>query len=462
MVSGPAFHVQNVFDVLSPIGVGVNGYLKLKCLQVQNRVVGLANPGDIIAVSDDCSPAFLTYMLDILGAKDVTVLRYRVSRNLRRYLNAYSTFESLVEDPKWKTVRRRRPRFEPYIQSPAIYRAARGSGLHIPQSTWDTMVIDRIADKMNDKAVLHQECQSLGVPVPEHWIVDGKDLVSTATALLGNGIESLYIRQTRSGGAFGNITVKRNNGRFITPELGPTALDRDGLVQALQAYVQSNAWHQFVISRTLDLYASPGTLFYAGDKEVSIVCHSYQVLTQDRRFLGFYYPIKDENIHVHFKAMEHAVYELVEPWRQRGYRGYGNIDWMITKTGGYFIAERNARETATVPALNIADVISGAERIGTRVVSPPLSVFTQDRMYLETPFTFEEVYERLRKNGLLWGQSSNAGGVVISAPPSPAFGIYSIGIVVLGIDTENLIKTYRAATRVLGAKESKLLFKVSF
>ncbi|MHB8841817.1 MAG: hypothetical protein ACYC56_08530, partial [Candidatus Aquicultor sp.] len=138
------------------------------------------------------------------------------------------------------------------------------------------------------------------------------------------------------------------------------------------------------------------------------------------------------------------------------------IDWMITKTGEHFIAERNARETATVPALNIADVVSGANKTGTRVVSPPLSVFTQDRMYFEEPVTFEDVYERLRENSLLSGQSSNNSGVVISAPPSPAFGIYSIGIVVLGTNTENLLKTYNAATRVLGAQENKLLFRVSF
>lgn len=457
-MSRPAFHVQNVFDVLSPFGVGVNGYLKLKCLQVQNRVVGLASSGDIIAVSDDCPQAFVAYMLDILGAEDVTVLRYRASRNLRRYLNAYSTFESLVEDPMWETVRRLKPRLEPYIQSPAIYKAARESGLHIEQATWDTMVTDRLAEKMNDKAVLHQECERLGIPVPEHWIVDGKELINAVTALLDSGIESLYIRQTRSGGAFGNITVEQNNGRFVTPELGTTALNRDGLIQILKTYIRSNAWDQFVISETLDLYASPGTLFYAGDEDVSVVCHSYQVLTQDRRFLGFSYPIQDETIRTHFRAMEHAVHELVEPWRQRGYRGYGNIDWMITKTGGYFIAERNARETATVPALNIADVISGAKKIGGRVVSPPLSVFTQDRMYFDAPITFEEIYGRLQKNNLLLGQSSRDAGVIVSAPPSPAFGIYSIGMIVLGTNAQSLLKTYGTATRVLGAQENKLLF----
>ena len=74
----PILHVDNRFDALNLRGTGVNGYLKLKCLQLHDRVVGLAAPGDVVAISDNCPQTFIDYMLGTLQVANVLSVRYSV------------------------------------------------------------------------------------------------------------------------------------------------------------------------------------------------------------------------------------------------------------------------------------------------------------------------------------------------------------------------------------------------
>ena len=458
----PILHVQNVFDALNPLGKGVTGRLKLKCLHLQTRVVGLANSGDFIVASADCSPAFIEYMLGVTGVEKVLPLSYRVSDDPRQYLDARSVFKDLVHNSRWEAVRQSEPVLSPYMQSAAIFEAARTSGLQLSEREWKATVTDRMTERMNDKGIFYKECEELGLAVPRHWVVGREELLAAVIELLKMGHNPLYIRQTRSGGGVGNLAVEKDNLRYLTTGfpvtgLGTRLLSHHEFMEVLKHFVNTSFWGEFLIAELLDLQASPGTLFYADDVTVSVISHTYQILSSNRLFLGFMYPIEEELIRRHFGTVEEAVRILIEPWRQVGYRGYGNIDWMITKSGEVYLAERNARQTSVVAPLKIANKVSRARTSGPTIVAPSLAILTEDIVDLERPMTFEGVYGELQRRKLLFQHGGHSDGVIITIPPSPRFGIKNVGIMAVGANVSSAYETYCRTLDALGAKENELL-----
>lgn len=451
----PMLHVQNIFDALNPLGTGVYGKLKQRCLHLQNRVVGLADPGDSIVVNMGCSPAFTEYMLRITGVKDVSVLHDQASDDLGEYYNAHSVFQELIHDSQWEVVLQQKPILAPYMKSSAVYQAARASGMFVSTREWSASVTDRVTQKMNDKAIFYQECSKLGLPVPRYWIVSKEELASTAIQLMDMAYKLIYIRPTRSGGGVGNITVERLNSRYLIYELyGHHGLSSHEFTEALESHIKTGFWSEFIITEMLDLQASPGTLFFADDDGVQLICHTYQILDSNRSFIGFMYPIENDMITRHFNLIEDSLHLLVEP----GYRGYGNIDWMVTKDGNIFIAERNGRQTAVVAPLKIAYRISHCNTTGDTNTALPLAIFTSDMVNFDRPITFEEVYTRLENQGLLWEQNGHDEGVIITIPPTSRYGINSVGIMVIGYDITSTHELYNRTLRLLGEKKKEYLF----
>jgi hypothetical protein len=248
------------------------------------------------------------------------------------------------------------------------------------------------------------------------------------------------------------------NSTYILHELGSHLSSENECARALQRLADTGFWAEFVIAELIDLYASPGTLFYAGDERVKVISHTYQILDSKRSFLGFMYPIEDEMIRRHFGTIEASLQCLIEPWRELGYRGYGNIDWMVTKDGDVFLAERNARQTAVVAPLTIANRFSGLKATEAPIVAPTLSIFTRDVVDFERPVTFEEVHAGLRKKNLLLQQGGRPDGVIITMPPSMRAGLNSVGIMAVGENVSSAFETYSRTMRALGVKEVELLF----
>lgn len=455
----PKLHVHNIFDAFNPHGTGVTGHLKLRSLQLQNRVVSLARPGDIVAISADCSPAFVQYLLRITRASNILTVRYQVSPDLREHIDAHSVFRSLIEDSQWEMVRQRCPLLDPYMKSATIYQAARASGVSVSQSEWQAATRAGLVEKMNDKAVFYQECRKAGIPVPRYWVARSTALSDCVIDLLKEGHGPLYIRQTRSGGTNGNISVERTGPGYLIPELTSHPLTASEFAHVLKGLIRTSFGNEFVIAELLDLYASPGTMFYADDVGVSVVCHTGQILDRNRMFLGFSYPIRDTSVSEHFPSIEHWVRLLIEPWRLLGYRGYGNIDWMITKDGKAYLAERNPRQTSVVPPLYVANACAGSTAPTSSIIAPTLSIYTRDIMELDRSITFEEAHAELSKKKLLWQQSKQGQGVVVTIPPSPQLGINSLGIMVLGPSLARAYEIYGQALQALGAKEERLLFQ---
>lgn len=455
----PLLHIQNIFDALNPMGTGVCGRLKRRCLHLQNRVVGLANPGDSVVVNAGCLPAFIEYMLRITGVKDVTVLRDQANDDLGKYLHAHSVFQELIHDSRWEIVLQQKPTLAPYMKSSSVCQAARASGIFVSRQEWKAAVTDRVTQRMNDKSIFYQECSKLGIPVPRHWVVGKGELTSCAVQLMETMHKPLYIRPTRSGGGVGNITVESANSRYLIYELyGRHSLSRREFAEALESVVETGFWDEFIIVELFDLQASPGTLFFADDVRVNVICHTYQILDSNRSFLGFMYPIQNDMIKRHFNLIEDSRHYLIEPWRQLGFRGYCNIDWMVTKDGDIFLSERNARQTAVVIPLKIANRISCIDTTEDVITAPPLKIFTNDMVNFERPITFEEVYAQLENEELLWEQNKRGEGVIITMPPTPGLGINCVGIMVVGDDIFSTYELYNRTLHLLGEREQGYLF----
>lgn len=450
-------HIQNIFDAYNPHGSGVNGWVKLKCLHLQNRAVALANPGDLVAVSADCSAAFVEYLLQTTGAVGVLPLRFRVSSDLNDYIDAQSILTGLIKDPTWSVALQRKPVLSPYMQSAAICEAARESGIAVAESDWKSAVTERLTERMNDKAIFYTQCGELGVPVPRHWVAGPEELAEHTLELLKNGIGPLYIRPTRSGGGVGNVTAERTDSAYYFQPAGKRSLSDTEFAEAIRIYVRTGYWNEFVIAEMLDIQASPGTLFYADDKRISVISHSSQVLDSDRSYMGFMYPITDGIIRSHFGTVEAWIQRLIEPWRILGYRGYGNIDWMITKAGDVFVAELNARQTAVIAPMRIASSVMALKRTSSAIVPPPLAIFAMDAVEVGRQISFEEVRSELQGKGLLWGQSECPKGVIITMPPSPEFGITTVGLMAVGDTPALAYEIHERARAALRAKEVQLL-----
>ncbi|RJQ53299.1 MAG: hypothetical protein C4521_08530 [Actinobacteria bacterium] len=460
----PAFHIENIFDVLNPQGTGVNGFLKLKAIQLQDRVAALARDGDVLALSDYCEQSYLDYLFGLTGAANVLPLRYSVSADLRHYINARTVFDRMKKHPDWPKVLERDPVLVPYLPSVPLYKQAREAGLKIPRGEWKTVVADRLVDQMNDKGVFYRQCDELGLPLPKHWYVDAGNLKDRVLAILRK-CPRLYIRVLRSSGAFGNVSIRREGRgpsvRYTLEELGKHDVSRDEFGKTLDTFVRSTHWHEFVISELLDLYASPGTSFAAGASGIQIICHAHQRLTDSRRFFGLIYPINDEKISKYHPAIERAIHLLIEPWRQKGFRGYGDVDWMVTPEGEMFIAELNARQTAAMPAIHIENRLSGLStgpiQSGEGFATPRLAMVTGDRIALRRGGDFEDVRHALYDRNLLWEQRDGE-GIVIYVPP--VGGEHkTVGILSLAGSAERAYRLYARAESLLGSFEGKPLFE---
>lgn len=462
MSNQPRLHVQNIFDALNPNGTGVRDDLKLRCLHLQKRVVALAKPGDVVAVSADCSASYVEYMMRTTGVSDVLVMRHEVSGDAQRELNSQSILQALARDAHWQAAQKRYPVLNPYMKSAEIYHVCEAAGIAVSQSEYQASKDIELSQEMNDKALFYKKCEDIGAPVPRYWVFNGETLADKVLQLLKVEQCPFNVRQTRSGGTVGNITVCRIDSKYCLPELGARDLSDKEFKEALEEFARDCFCDEFVVSEHLDLYASPGTLFFSEDRCLTLICHTCQIFDKNRLFLGFSFPIEDERIRKHFTSIEEWIRRLIEPFWERGYRGYGNIDWMVTKSGEIYLAECNARQTGVIPPLVIANACLGYDRAEPYVVAPEekYSIVTRDALRIDKTMNFEQAYVKLEKQKLLWEQNNHEEGIIISIPPSPECNIAHLGIVAIckGKELPKANDILNRAVHALGARENKLLF----
>ncbi|WP_420627172.1 hypothetical protein [Candidatus Leptofilum sp.] len=461
------FHIQNIFDALNSSGKGVIGPLKDKCMHLQNRVIAMAKTGDIVAVSTDCPEEFFNYICKIKRVSNVTLLKFASEESTedmsQQSISSYTIFE-LIEafDPKLASkVKKSKPKLQPYMHSNSFYEAAEKhnwihSSLAVPTD---------IIGQMNDKTVLFQECTNKGIPFPKTKVVNKRNFLESIVGFLNEDNKNflsnkLFIRQARSGGGLGNITVEQINNKYFVHETREL-LSLNDFIDRMNLFADDSHSFQFVVSELLELYASPGSLFYVDDFKTHIVAHTGQILTNKREFTGFMYPIRNSKINKFIPIIEEYIEELTKEWRKKGFRGFGNIDWMISRYNEkLYIAERNARQTAVVSPLNLLYSITQGNNIDTPdLPNLPLniSVITQDSLHLHTPSpnapsnSFESIKRKLKDSGLLFDETKGE-GIIITIPPTLTYGPNQVGIMIVGKNPIRAINLLRNCSIVLEAE----------
>lgn len=442
-------HIQNIFDALNFQGSGVNGHLKMKCMQLQNRVMALAVSNDIVVVSEDCPQSFCDYIAHLKGISNVLVLRYKVTDDLRGYVNSQVLFSELNKDQNAQLARELKPRLQPYMHSAHFYETAKKYKWHVEPEAWRTNVELGNVEKMNDKTTLYKECKEIGIPIPEYWVFSREELVSSIVTLMEKHSE-LFIRQSNSGGGLGNTVAKKCNNEYLLDAVSDQLLSLNEFSTYLQLFARSSLSEYFVVSKLLNLYASPGTLFYVTQDSVNIIAHTSQILNTKRMFTGFMYPIIDERVNGHFQTIEHYVMKLINPWRERGFRGYGNIDWMVTTEDEVFVAERNARQTAVVAPLEVLRNIKHGALSN-------LATITKDMLHLLDPQSFDDVIRKLTMQSLLY-ENPEDGGIIITIPPSQDFGANQLGIMSIHKNISKALEIYERALILLEKEHEISLF----
>ena len=422
-------HIQNVFDALNFGGFGVKGKLMEKCLYLQNRSVLMGRGDDVVVVTKDFPEEFGSYIKDLKQNDNISIIP--VNFDLEEAYGADQLFLNLDKKMISISFDKGSVTLLPYIHSKSFYSAAKKYGWKISEAVWETYVDEDISASMNDKVFLHEECLKLGIPVPKYLALTKDNFVNEVLKLLDES-NKILVRQSRSGGGLGNLTIEKIN----ESEFKVDGIKDEGVLnisefnEFLNQFANDSNSDDFVVSQFLDLYASPGTLFHIDEESIDIVSHTNQILNDQSTFTGFQYPISDEKITSYFPIIEEYVSNLGKAWQAKGYRGYGNIDWMITKEGCIYIAERNARQTSVVPILSLISDVFNNENSTIQLPQDKV-IYAKDFVFINKKLSFAKIINELKNKNLLFDKEKGT-GLIITIPPvidleKTVIGITSIG-----------------------------------
>jgi hypothetical protein len=160
---------------------------------------------------------------------------------------------------------------------------------------------------------------------------------------------------------------------------------------------------------------------------------------------------------MHFPVIESKSLLLLEPWRKKGFRGFVNVDWMITRDKKIYVAERNARQTAVVPPLTLASRITQSNYDEENVGNLKLSILTRDGIKPKKDLDFDSIITRLKMDHLLYNNQQSRGAVIITPPLLPV-KINSVGIAILGQNKDEVFDILNKVLISLDAEDEKHLF----
>jgi len=432
-VKNNIIHIQNIFDALNHNGDGVKGIVKEKCLYFQNRAILLASEGDSIVVSNDCPDDYCKYIQKLKNINKINVLKFKTPSKTSESYNSRYIFSQLNKQIKNGRFCKDGVKLSPYIHSKSFYLEAKNFGWNFPNEYFENFINQNISKQMNDKVILYETCKRMKIPIPNYFIIRKFDLTKEIIEILSK-IPYLIIRGANGVGGLENMVIqKKHTNKFVINHCKTNFLDESELLQYMKDFCSKSLSEEFLINEFLDLYASPGTLFYIEKGNIQIISHTAQILSNGKEYKGFYFPIQDKLVSKHYKIIETYVRSLLEPWVEKGYTGYGNVDWMVTKGGEVFIAEMNSRQTAVVPPLKLISDIFKENQSTHSVISIPKgkTILMDEAIKVKNSFSFNNIFNDLRKASLLFDFTQKT-GIIITLPPSLTNNKNLIGLLAIG------------------------------
>lgn len=433
--------IQNINDAVTPNGISVKGRLKQRCLVLSNRVLLQAKENDFVAITDNCPNEFIDYLKKLLNLSNLQLLKYVIEENL----NTSTIFNDILRNNEFKDCLISQPNLIPYMKSSDFYDAAMRAGISVPK---EEIRASKATEFLKDKAIFSKNCQNLKINVPEYFETKKENLTKTVISLIAQGQKSLFIRPTQSGGGVGNMALENEGGRYSIKhtnneiEFFKTLSD---LKDTLDDIANKSNWKSYIITSILSRYASPGTFFFVDEKKVHIFGHTLQRLIHNNNFQGFQYPIEDAKITKYFPYVESAIEELAKYWIKLGFKGYGNIDWIVTTEGQCYLVEFNPRQTSVFSPLIFINRIINSSDIDKSFDLSHTTVLTNDYVTPNQKKSFNEVIAILKNKNLHFGQKTANQGIIITIPPLPNSQLSSFGIMAVANDLSTVEFIYNNA-----------------
>ena len=134
--------------------------------------------------------------------------------------------------------------------------------------------------------------------------------------------------------------------------------DRFGLFQAT-GYNEADTRAPFVVERFIDWRLSPTSdLFIDENGECRLLHVSLQRLFDRKYYAGFYKPKRDYLEHQDwYQDLRRLALRVGRRAAALGYRGFLNVDFVVDKEGQVHLMELNARRSALMDGLNLAEFL---------------------------------------------------------------------------------------------------------
>lgn len=265
---------------------------------------------------------------------------------------------------------------------------------------------DTVHEIINDKANIR--CLTEGIlQVPEGSVVKGLSAIAEAvrhrladSTAEGSGV---FVRNTRSGGGFGNA-------RFMAEDAG---LD-DAAIIAKLTETNPEVWqHEVALVEAYDAPRySPAITMYVGGERPGMTYHSLQI-SRNGDFVGMVSPTPEHILET--GRARHIADELSARLGGLGYRGYAGIDLGVWPAAQRMVGyEINGRRTGSMHPIAIGEGLLGPWEDWQREGHTVKAI---DRLYLSREVSFSELHHMLSKAGLL-ATTQEPYGAVISIPPA--------------------------------------------
>ena len=223
------------------------------------------------------------------------------------------------------------------------------------KSLWTIAYLDSKAGfraEMLKLAAQHRE-----IKVPQGFVVqDTTEAQAMAGWFYGNGQSSiLKANFGESGWGIATFKVKAYSSLSVFRKQVKKLLQSDVIWRDMSIVVEQFIEHDVSVAG-----GSPSTEIFVGEEGISILYHCRQLLNEFGSFLGV--EIGKDALSDALTRELARIGNIIGKWYgELGYRGFFDIDFIVSKDGGIYVVETNTRRTGGTHTYDLAKHLFGNE-----------------------------------------------------------------------------------------------------
>jgi Pre ATP-grasp domain/PGM1 C-terminal domain len=378
------------------------------------RFLWHADEGDVVIIPDVIDPEFVDYVGGTAGFDPASVKVLTVNKLLSDATLLDGEFvgelRCWMSDPsEWSLF--------PFVLTRGVVEF--GSRLGLGPLPGSEFALQSGTDLLNMKSTFRRLAAGVGTPIAAGAVARSEGELAQAIRALADQTGMVIVKQDRGGGGHGNIGLATSSsaslpGTRVTRSLRGDLAELAGEVWAELTDTQNSlvvvetyhpAQHRFYLE------------YHVGDDAVSFLnggmarySNSADTADGSPEWVGLDLPLKLGTWS--YTEVISRAREFLEVVAVIGYRGYVNIDGLITPEGDLVFHEINARWGGSLVYHSIAARLLGRSYADSHVVSSVLNI---------KPGPFSELLHAVRSAGLAYS-SDTCEGVLILASDSDLGG----------------------------------------